>query len=302
MSIGKRRLETVPRPASPLGGHDLHQAGPPGAAARPRAARLALVVASLAGHRGDRPRLRAPVHLPARRARRPRDPGQRQGVPDPQPDQDQQRAAGRGRPGAAGDGQRPGADPRAGRSPRRPDGRDRQGRSDSRTSATPSGRPGSSGRRSSPRSRRPSPRRPRATRCTRRSPRPSGRSPATASSAPAPCRRTRNRAAPCRSARRASRGPWPAWSPRAGHPRAHGQARGAGLPGVLRGVHLAADRPGPLRPDRRQVRRHADAHLRSRGHRQGARGGPVAASPTITTPTPAATCSSSRARRSARSS
>ena len=82
----------------------------------------------------------------------------------------------------------------------------------SRTSATPSGRPGSSGRRSSPRSSRPSPRRTGATRCTRRSSRPSGRSPATACSAPAPCRRTRNRAGRCRSAPRASPRPWPDWS------------------------------------------------------------------------------------------
>ncbi len=43
----------------------------------------------------------------------------------------------------------------------------------------------------------------------------------------------------------------PAGPARAGRPRADDQARWAGLPGILRGLHLAADRPDPLRPDRR---------------------------------------------------
>ena len=53
----------------------------------------------------------------------PRASGQGQGIPDPQPDQDEQRAPGRGRPGSAVDGQRPRADPGAGRETRRPDDR-----------------------------------------------------------------------------------------------------------------------------------------------------------------------------------
>ena len=43
----------------------------------------------------------------------------------------------------------------------------------------------------------------------------------------------------------------PAGAARPGGPRTDRQARRAGLPGILRGVHHAAGRPDPLRPDRR---------------------------------------------------
>ena len=79
-----------------------------------------------AGDVGDRARLGPGVHVPAGPASRPRDPGQRQGIPNPQPDEDQQRAPGRLRPSAAVDGQRPRADQGPRWTARRPDGDHRQ--------------------------------------------------------------------------------------------------------------------------------------------------------------------------------
>ncbi len=67
-----------------------------------------------------------PFRLPARPAPDARAAGQRQGIQAAQPDQDQQRAAGGRRPGAAVARERPGPAPRAGRPARRPDDRGRQ--------------------------------------------------------------------------------------------------------------------------------------------------------------------------------
>ena len=105
MSFGKRRPKLVPGPAPALQpdrppARTLRPpARPAGAAGRRRRRRP--------GHRRHRPRRRAAVHLPARPAARPRDPRQRPRVPAAQPDQDQHRAAGRGRQDRPLDGQRP---------------------------------------------------------------------------------------------------------------------------------------------------------------------------------------------------
>ena len=164
--------------------------------------------------------------------------------------------------------------------------------------------PGSSGPRSSPRSSRPSPRPPIATQLHAQI--------AAAVPAARPRRHPRRRhpaaqrgiePARCRSAQKGEPQDLArAGRARARHPRAHGQARrgrstrNSAAPSARRRIGA-----GPLRADRRQVRRHADARLRGRGHRRGPRGRPGRSSPTITTPSPAARCSSSRARPSARS-
>ncbi len=261
--------------------------------------------ASRPGHRRDRPRLRAAVHLPARPAARPRGPRQRQGVPAPQPDQDQQRAAGGRRPGPAVDGQRPGADPRPGRAARRPDRRDRQGRSASTT--LHENRPDdleAQRRRRSPSSRRPPTRPSGATpaRADRRGVRAAAS--ATACSGPTPCRRNEesSRTLSVRTLGRAA-GRRARLVPRERVvPERIAKPEGPVYQEFVRRLHVPADRPGPVPPDRRQARRHADPDLRGARPPPGCARRPGTASPTTTTPTAAATCSSSRARRSARSS
>ncbi len=197
--------------------------------------RLALATAAIVHGSGP------PFTYRHRRAARPRDPGQRQGIPDPQPDEDQQRAAGRGRSGAAGDGQRSGADARAGRSARRPDDDDRQGEPPRGSPREPSGRRGSSARELSSSSRRPPTRPSGGTICTSQIAaafRPLIRDGILGTRHLARERGIEPHAVDPRQGRatRASAARGPA---RPRHPRADGQARRAGLPGVLRGVHVA---------------------------------------------------------------
>ena len=165
----------------------------------------------------------------------------------PQPDQDQQRAPGRGRPGAAVDGQRPRADPRSG------------GRLDdltatvaksaaSKTCRETCAPPGSS--------------RPRRSSSSRRPPTPPSAATTlhVADQQRVPAAHPRRRARPEHLPRqrgiepdaldpqqRASRSAPPASSPRARRPRADRQARRAGLSRFFAAFTLAANRPDPFR-------------------------------------------------------
>ncbi len=142
-----------------------------------------------------------------------------------------------------------------------------------------------------------------ATRCTRRSPRRSGRSPATASSAPARCRPTKNRAAPCRSARRASRRTCARAVPRDRViPERMAKPDGAVYQEFC--AAFASPRIGQvlfgLIADKFDGTPTLtfEAEATAAAREAGAGG----SSPTTTIPSPAARCSSSRARPSARSS
>ena len=124
MSFGKRSPKTPRAQLRPFPSASQNRAAWPASAPAWLGLRSSAVVGDR--HRRDRPRLRPPVRLPARPAARPRDPGQRQGIQDPQPEQDQQRAqaaADQVPPSMAND---PAADQGPGRPARRPDRDDRQ--------------------------------------------------------------------------------------------------------------------------------------------------------------------------------
>ena len=302
MSFGKRRPKLSRaqlRPSNPIA---LQQGRL--ARQRDRLARLAVVALADPGDRRDRPRLGAVLHLPARPAARPRDPRQR-------------------RPSSSG-GTRSGPTPNA--RPRPTRSRRRWSTTRRRSATWPSGSTTWST---------PSPRR----RPSTPSPRPSG--PA-GSSTPGRLRRhPRGAATPPSGARTCTGGSAKAFEPLirdgvlgpdilprheeasrtlavrlAGQPPERGpprpprpgrcpsgstsptgrSARSSSPPSTPRA------RPGPLRPDRRPARRHAHARLRGAVHQQAPRAGPQLPSPTSTRPTARASCWSSRARRSARSS
>ena len=80
MSIGKRRPKLSRAQLRPAD-RGLHQAGSPGQAARPGRRCSRCGRSRCRGHRGDRPRLRAARSPTGSASARPRDPGQRQGIP-----------------------------------------------------------------------------------------------------------------------------------------------------------------------------------------------------------------------------
>ena len=225
---------------------------------------------------------------------------------DPQPDQDQQRAAGRGRPGAAVDGQRPGADQGPGRSARRPDRDHRQvepvrGRCPRPCATTWKLKPETLPRHQGGHRHAPAPRQPsRPDRQGVRAP-----DPATASSAPRRCPATRSRAGPWRSIAVGQPpiglAPGP---PRAGRPRADRQAARARSTSDFVSA-FTTPRPS-ARPCSSSSPTGSTAARRSPTSRRSPPSSATQARSRVERALrhlqPRATCSSSRARRSARSS